>query len=153
VHLGDLSLVSPEPPGRVTELSFPRIPRAKEANSWGDPYRLPSKASVKRSCGVFTVITRSKFLNENVTGELGAIEFGTIEVRRGDKTVLQETALEECDPAVERYKLFGECPGRWARTVTVRQEEGTKNVLLRVVRDYRDAEGALQQRVDETREP
>ena len=153
VHLGDLSLVSPEPASRITELSFPRIPRSKETNSWGERYRMPSKATVKRTCGAFTIVTRSKFLNENIDGELGAIEFGTVEVRRGDQTVLPETALEECSPSVERYRFFGDCPDRWARTITIRQEEGAKSLLLRVVRDYRNDEGTLQQRVDETREP
>jgi len=116
-----------------------------EKNQWGDPLRTGSR-NASNKCGPFKVIFSSGFLNSNPQGELGAIDFPVVEIRKGNKVILEQTALELCDVNLSRYNYFGECPDRWAKSIEVVPTSSGHEV--RVKRAFTDAASKDVERID-----
>ena len=123
-----------------------------ETNSFGDRLRTGSRTSVHH-CGRFKVRFRSGYVNPNPQGELGAIEFGVVEILMGKKVILPPTALERCDVALTRYKHFGICPDAWATNISVKWNANTSKAQVTLVRSYFDEAYEETTRVDEREAP
>lgn len=89
-----------------------------QKNQWGDRLRSGSRTLHQR-CGPITISFSSGFLNTNPQGELGALDFPVIEVRKGTKVLLNKTAMEQCSVGLSRYTYFGSCPDSWAQRIEV----------------------------------
>lgn len=114
-------------------------------NQWGDPLRSGSRTASK-TCGPITIRYSSGFLNTNPQGELGALDFPVIEIRHGQRLLLEATALEQCDVRTARYEYFGACPARWASRIEV--VPVAAGFQVRVLRNYLDAEFNEAERTD-----
>lgn len=123
-----------------------------QTNQSGDPLRTGSRLEVHR-CGLLTVRFRSGFLNSNPQGELGAIDFGVVEVVRGKKVIVSPTALESCEMAFSRYQYFGACPDAWAQNISVRWDESTGKAKVTLMRSYTDDAYERKIRLDEREVP
>jgi hypothetical protein len=113
-----------------------------QKNGRGDPLRTGTR-SLTKICGELSIRFKGGYLNSNVTGQDGAIEFPIVEIRRGKKLLLASTALAECDMGDSRMLYFGVCPARWA--VSVRTEKvDEKNFEIAVERRFFDMKGTIQ---------
>lgn len=106
-----------------------------QTNAWGDPLRSGSRKAIKK-CGPITATFSSGFLNTNPQGELGALDFPVVEIRKGNKVLLAPTALEQCDIQLSRYNYFGACPDSWAQLIEVLPTSGGH--LVQVKRVFTD---------------
>jgi hypothetical protein len=148
-----LTIGSGEPPSdapsglEVTAVDWSRLIRfGSEKNPAGDPLRSGSR-TVEHRCGPLLVSVRGGFLNANAVGELGAVEFGVIAVRRGDRAVVPATALEECEQGNPRFLAHGDCPDRWAESIRVAPSPGGWRVAYERV--YLDEDLASRRATDE----
>lgn len=116
-----------------------------EKNAWGDPLREGSRVA-KLRCGPITVVYESGFLNSNPQGELGALDFPVIEIRKGKRVLLAKTALESCSIPLTRYSSFGSCPEKWAESIEVKPSKYGHTV--EVTRSYTDQRYEEVRRID-----
>lgn len=72
---------------------------------------------VIRQCGEVQIRIEAGYLNDNIQGQDGAMDFPVIELRKGNQIILPKTALEECFVNDTRTKYFGECPEKWAQSI------------------------------------
>lgn len=101
---------------------------------------------LRRTCGALTVEFASGFLNANPMGELGALDFPLVEIRRGRTTLLPRTGLEACEVTSGRFQLIGPCPERWARSIALTATDGGYRITLK--RAFTDAAYQDVERVD-----
>lgn len=107
-------------------------------NPHGDPLRTGTR-TITRKCGALTVRVSAGFLNPNVQGELGAVEFPVVSVLAGSRLVLPRTALASCEQGPGRYEAFAPCPAGWATAVTVQYDPRTRATRRVAVRTYMDS--------------
>lgn len=138
-------------PGEPGQFIVRRIPWASllkvgpQRNGHGTPLRSGSRV-LRQACGPLTVEFASGFVNANPQGELGALDFPLVEIRRGRTILLPRTALEACEVTSARYQLIGPCPARWARSITLDAVDGGYRITLQ--RAFTDAEYQDVTRVD-----
>lgn len=133
-------------PGSVTELDWIRlIEWGEEKNPAGDPLRIGTRRDT-RECGDLTVSVEAGFLNSNAVGELGALEFPTVEVRRGGAVLVPRTALEECQRDSPRFELYGSCPEGYATAIALRPAGAATEILYE--RHYLDEDSKERHRRD-----
>ncbi|MEK8047963.1 hypothetical protein [Ideonella margarita] len=153
VHTGEffISAAGDAPPGDASRYSKQRVDWASllkvgpRKNQWGDPLRSGSRTKVMR-CGPTSISFSSGFLNANPQGELGALDFPVIQVRRANRTILPHTALEQCSVNSARYSHLGECKSSWAQSLEGQLVGGVYQV--KVTRQYEDAQYNKVQRVE-----
>ena len=116
-----------------------------QRNGHGIPLRSGSRVARQR-CGPLTVEFASGFLNANPMGELGALDFPVIEIRRGRTVLLPRTGLEACEATSGRFQQIGPCPDRWARSIALAATDGGYRITLK--RAFTDAEYQDMERVD-----
>lgn len=86
-------------------------------NERGDLLRHGSKTVIKK-CGNITIEFKGGYLNENIQGESGAVEFPVLQLKVGQTTIIPFTPLEICSIEDKRAKTYyGECPEKWAKSV------------------------------------
>lgn len=107
-------------------------------NQHGDPLRTGTR-TITRRCGALTVRVSAGFLNPNVQGELGAVEFPVVSVLAGSRLVLPRTALASCEQGPGRYEAFAPCPAGWATTVTIQYDPRARATRRIAVRAYMDS--------------
>ena len=130
---------------RVPWESLVTVGRAR--NAWGDPLRTGSRVRTMR-CGRLTVRVVAGFLNPNVTGELGAVEFAAVTLLLGDRVVLPRTGLYQCTVGPGREEAYGRCPDRWARALAFAWDARARTGTIVVARTWNDSSFAEQARVD-----
>jgi len=100
-----------------TRLAWSHLIRlGPQKNNQGDLLRTGSK-TLARTCGALSVRFKGGYLNSNVMGQDGAVEFAVVEIRHGKKKLLPATAMAECDMNDDRMNYFGACPNRWAVSI------------------------------------
>ena len=118
-----------------------------ETNGRGELLKAGSKVEAQQ-CGMFQIRIESGFINDNPEGESGALDFPIIELRIGERTVLQRTALEVCSVNDRRAKFyFGACPNYWAQSIATKMfSNGTVGVEIK--RKFHDRRGQKKQITD-----
>ncbi len=111
---------------RVTErISFAKLIQYTPEDDRGNVYRKGS-STLTRKCGPFTITIRGGFLNGNLNGELGAIEFPLVDVAFDGKQKLSPISLGECDSDLGRFSHMTACPKDWATEVTAMVSDTNK---------------------------
>jgi len=87
-----------------------------QTNGSGDPLRTGSLV-VNRQCGKLNIRFEGGYLNDNLQGQDGALEFPVIELTIDKRLVLPRTAIAECDASDTRTAYFGPCPSEWAQSI------------------------------------
>jgi len=152
-HTGEffISAAGDAPPGDASRYTKQKVDWASllkvgpQKNQWGDPLRSGSRTKVMR-CGPTSISFSSRFLNANPQGELCALDFPVIQVRRANRTLLPHTALERCSTNSARYSHLGACQSSWAQSVEGQLVGGVYQV--KVTRRYDDAQYNEVQKVD-----
>jgi hypothetical protein len=117
-----------------------------KTNGRGDLLRTGTKTLTK-SCGKLTIRFQGGYLNDNIQGQDGAVEFPVIDIRLGKRSLLGSTALNACDVNDSRTNYFGACPAKWA--VSVRTTQTSKNSLsVTVKREFSDIGNVDRQTVE-----
>jgi hypothetical protein len=107
-----------------------------KTGKWGEPIRMGS-GTVVRSCGKITIIFKGGYLNSNLYGPSGSLDFPVVEIRAGRRLLLARTAISSCEITNPRNSYFGACPARWASSVEAREVSPNK-FLIRVKRSFSD---------------
>ncbi len=97
VNWGDLIEYSPAPKGESIQ------------------YRSGSKITT-RNCGDLEIRFMSGFLNHNLQGQEGSVDFPVIELRKNGRVILSKTALETCQM---NNTMTMNCPTGWANSIHV----------------------------------
>lgn len=153
LQLGDTTRASLPPGSTLTARTLPWASLVKagpQTNQHGDPLRTGTRTLTQR-CGALTVRVSAGFLNPNVQGELGAVEFPIVSVLAGARVVLPRTGLDTCEQGPGRYEAFASCPAGWARAVTVQYDPRTRVARRTVVRTYMDSTFREHTQVDTAR--
>ena len=117
-----------------------------QTNGRGDPLRNGTKTLTK-TCGRITIRFQSGYLNDNIQGQYGALEFPVVEVLLGKRTLLKPTALATCSVLDTFPTYFGACPAKWA--FSVRTQQASANVMhVTVTRKFSDSADVVRQSVD-----
>lgn len=88
-----------------------------QKNEGGDLLKSGSKVAM-RQCGMIQIKLESGFINDNIQGESGAVDFPVIELRIAERTVIPRTALDICVQNDKRANIyFGSCPDHWAQSI------------------------------------
>ena len=148
--LGDTALVSFDGEAKVTTHTIPWVSLVtvgRARNQFGDPLRTGSRTLTRR-CGRLTLRFEGGFFNENVMGELGALEFPAVTVLVGGRVILPRTGFYECTAGPGREEAYGACPARWARAIGFTWSSASRNGRLIVARAWSDSAFVPHQRVD-----
>ena len=101
-------------------------------------WRAKSKSVVRR-CGPLAIKVSLGFVNSNPMGELGAVEFATVEISRNHQVLVPEFGLETCDVGLSRFKYFGDCPERYAAGLSLEIDKADSCARIRIKRSFIDA--------------
>lgn len=121
-----------------------------EKNGRGQPLKSGSKIAVSR-CGMIQIRIESGFINDDPQGQSGALDFPIIELRIGERTVLQRTALAVCSVNDKRANIyFGICPSYWAQSIQTRMlSDGSVEAELK--RKYEDKNNETKETIEKQR--
>lgn len=98
---------------------------------FGIPFvRDGSKILVKK-CGNLTLKFSYGYFNGNPNGRDGAIDFPVLEILQGSKKVLAPMRLAYCEVADDYANAPGDCPSKYAVSVTVDTINGLPSVTLK----------------------
>jgi hypothetical protein len=93
-----------------------------EKNGRGEPLKSGSKIAISQ-CGMIQIRIESGFVNDDIEGQSGALDFPIIELRIGERTAVERTALEICSVDDRRANVyFGACPNYWAQSIKTRMQ-------------------------------
>lgn len=127
-------------PADTRKLDVPPPGASSRLSPGGSNMRLPGKP-LRLKCGKLELRVSSSYLNLNPDGELGIVEFDSVEVLKAGKRILSRTGFATCDAGSPRWDYFGECPKSYAQAMLVEWDDRASRTRIKVKRLYNEAPG------------